>query len=84
MNMAELESKTLEDLRGQAKELDISGYTKLKKSDLVLKILKTNAESQGLIFGGGVLEIVQDGISIFGPGHLFHQPLGQPGRFLVV
>ena len=62
MNMAELESKTLEDLRGQAKELDISGFTKLKKSDLVLKILKANAESQGLIFGGGVLEIVQDGI----------------------
>jgi transcription termination factor Rho len=62
MNMAELESKTLEELRSQAKELDVSGYTKLKKSDLVLKILKTNAESQGLIFGGGVLEIVQDGI----------------------
>jgi len=62
MNMAELEAKTLEELRSQAKELDISGYTKLKKSDLVLKILKTNAESQGLIFGGGVLEIVQDGI----------------------
>ena len=62
MNMAELESKTLEELRSQAKELDVSGYTKLKKSDLVLKILKTNAEAQGLIFGGGVLEIVQDGI----------------------
>jgi len=62
MNMAELESKTLEELRGQAKELDISGFTKLKKSDLVLKILKANAESQGFIFGGGVLEIVQDGI----------------------
>jgi transcription termination factor Rho len=62
MNMAELKSKTLDELRSQAKELDVSGYTKLKKSDLVLKILKTNAESQGLIFGGGVLEIVQDGI----------------------
>jgi transcription termination factor Rho len=62
MNMAELESKTLEELRGQARELDISGYTRLKKSDLVLKILRTNAESQGFIFGGGVLEIVQDGI----------------------
>lgn len=62
MNMAELEAKTLDDLRGQAKEFEISGYTKLKKSDLVLKILKANAESQGYIFGGGVLEIIQDGI----------------------
>jgi transcription termination factor Rho len=62
MNMAELEAKTLEELRGLAKELEISGYSKLKKSDLILKILKANAEAQGYIFGGGVIEIVQDGI----------------------
>ncbi len=62
MNIVELEAKTLEGLRSQAKELEISGYSKSKKSDLILKILKANAESQGLIFGGGVLEIVQDGI----------------------
>lgn len=62
MNMAELESKTLDDLRGLAKEFDVSGYSKLKKSDLVLKILKGNAEAQGYIFGGGVLEIIQEGI----------------------
>jgi transcription termination factor Rho len=62
MNIVELEAKTLEGLRSQAKELEISGYSKSKKSDLILKILKANAESQGYIFGGGVLEIVQDGI----------------------
>lgn len=62
INMAQLEAKTLEDLRAFAKEFEISGYSKLKKDDLILKILKTNAESQGFIFGGGVLEIIQDGI----------------------
>ncbi len=62
MNMAELEAKTLEELRSQAKEFNVSGYSKLKKSDLILKILKANAEAQGFIFGGGVIEIVQDGI----------------------
>jgi transcription termination factor Rho len=62
MNMAELEAKTLEELRGLAKELEISGFSRLKKSDLILKILKANAEAQGYIFGGGVIEIVQDGI----------------------
>jgi transcription termination factor Rho len=62
MNMAELEVKTLEDLRSLAKELEVSGFSKLKKSDLVLRILKQNAEAQGYIFGGGVLEIIQDGI----------------------
>lgn len=62
MNMAELESKTLDDLRLNARELGVSGYSKLKKGDLILRILKHNAESQGFIFGGGVLEIIQDGI----------------------
>ncbi len=62
MNMAELEAKTLEELRSLAKEFGVSGYTRLKKSDLILKILKANAEAMGYIFGGGVLEIIQDGI----------------------
>jgi transcription termination factor Rho len=62
MNMAELEAKTLDDLRTIAREIGTSGFSKLKKSDLILKILKHNAESQGYIFGGGVLEIIQDGI----------------------
>ncbi len=62
MNMAQLEAKTLDELRSIARELEISGYSRLKKDDLILRILKSNAEAQGFIFGGGVLEIVQDGI----------------------
>jgi len=62
MNMAELEVKTLEELRTVARETEISGYSRLKKSDLILQILKHQAEVQGFIFGGGVLEIIQDGI----------------------
>jgi len=42
--------------------MDISGYTRLKKSDLVLRLLRANAEQQGYIFGGGVLELTSDGI----------------------
>jgi transcription termination factor Rho len=60
--MAELEAKTLEDLRNVARENNISGYSRLKKSDIILQILKNQAETQGYIFGGGVLEIIQDGI----------------------
>lgn len=62
MNMAELDAKTLDELRALARDLEVSGYSKLKKSDLILKILKHHAESQGYIFGGGVLEIISDGI----------------------
>jgi transcription termination factor Rho len=62
MNITGLEAQTLDELRSQAKEFNVSGFSKLKKSDLILKILRANAEAQGFIFGGGVLEIVQDGI----------------------
>ncbi|MCB0209651.1 MAG: transcription termination factor Rho [Anaerolineae bacterium] len=62
MNMAELDAKTLDDLRVLAKDSEISGYSKLKKGDLILRILKHRAEAQGYIFGGGVLEIISDGI----------------------
>lgn len=62
MNMAALEAKTLEELRTLAREEEISGYSRLKKGDLILQILKHQAEAQGYIFGGGVLEIIQDGI----------------------
>ncbi len=62
MNIVELETKTLTDLQEQARDLDISGYSRLKKSDLIFRLLRANAERQGYIFGGGVLEIMADGI----------------------
>ncbi len=62
MNIVELETKTLNDLQETAKEFDISGYSRLKKSDLIIRLLRANAERQGYIFGGGVLEIMSDGI----------------------
>ena len=62
MNIVELETKTLTELQDQAKELDMSGYSRLKKSDLIFRLLRANAERQGYIFGGGVLEIMSDGI----------------------
>ena len=62
MNIVELETRNLDELREMARELEISGYTRLKKHDLILRLLKHNAERQGYIFGGGVLDIVQEGI----------------------
>jgi transcription termination factor Rho len=62
VNIAELESKNLEDLRVLAKDMDLSGWSRLKKEELILRLLKANAESQGYNFSGGVLEIIQDGI----------------------
>jgi transcription termination factor Rho len=58
--MASLESRTLADLRDLAKEWGISGFSRLKKEDLILRILAAKAEREGLVFGGGVLDIVDD------------------------
>ncbi|MFH1485542.1 MAG: Rho termination factor N-terminal domain-containing protein, partial [Chloroflexota bacterium] len=61
MNIVELDNKTREELLDLAKELGISGYTALKKQDLIFRLLQAQTEQQGNIFSGGVLEIVDDG-----------------------
>ncbi|HEY75622.1 MAG TPA: transcription termination factor Rho [Thermoflexia bacterium] len=60
LDMADLEAKTLTELRELAKEMEVSGYSRLKKEDLILRLLQAKAEREGLIFGGGVLDIVDD------------------------
>jgi len=60
LDMASLESRTLAELRELAKEWEISGYSRLKKEDLILRLLRAKAEREGLRFGGGVLDIVDD------------------------
>jgi transcription termination factor Rho len=70
VNISELEAKTLEELREIARAKEISGYSRLKKDELILRLLKAHAEEQGFIFGGGVLEIVQDGIGFLRSDHL--------------
>jgi transcription termination factor Rho len=62
MDIATLEHKTLDDLRFMAREASISGYSRLKKQDLMLALMRDHAEKQGLKLRGGVLEIVDDGI----------------------
>ena len=60
MDIAGLEAKTLGDLRELARDVEISGYSRLKKEDLILRLLRAKAEREGLIFGGGVLDIVDE------------------------
>jgi len=60
IDMASLETRTLAELRELAKEWEISGYSRLKKEDLILRLLRAKAEREGLRFGGGVLDIVDD------------------------
>jgi len=59
--MAELESKNRDELEVMAKECGIVGYSALKKSELVHRILQAEAEEQGNVFVTGVLEIISEG-----------------------
>jgi len=74
VNIAELEPKTLEELRDVARDKDISGYSRLKKDDLILRLLQAHAEEQGFNFRGGALEIIQDGIGFLRSDHLLPGP----------
>ncbi len=74
MNIVEYETMTLSELRDMARSRDISGYSRLKKQDLILRLLRSQAEERGLLFGGGVLEVVQDGIGFLRSDHLLPGP----------
>jgi transcription termination factor Rho len=60
MDIAELESQRLTELRETAREMDISGFSTMKKQQLVYEIMRADARKKGLEFRGGVLEIIQD------------------------
>jgi transcription termination factor Rho len=69
-----LEAKSLTELRDLAKSLDVSGYSRLKKEDLILRLLRAKAEGQGYIFGGGVLDIVDENIGFLRSEHYLPGP----------
>jgi transcription termination factor Rho len=60
MDIAELESKNLAELRDIARDMGVSGYSNLKKQDLIIALIGAKAKAQGHQFRGGVLEIVED------------------------
>jgi transcription termination factor Rho len=74
MDIAELEKRTLEDLRGLARDANVAGFSRLKKQDLIVRLLRDKAEKQGHELRGGVLDIVEEGIGFlrsehYLPGH---------------
>jgi transcription termination factor Rho len=74
MDIAELEQQTLESLRALARDVGIAGYSRLKKPDLILRLLRDKAEKQGHELRGGVLEIVDEGIGFLRSEHYLPGP----------
>ncbi len=61
MDISELKSKKIVELNQIAKELGISGYSDLRKQELIFKILEAQTAKDGLTFSKGVLEVLPDG-----------------------
>ncbi|MFH1287233.1 MAG: transcription termination factor Rho [bacterium] len=61
MDIGALQGKTISELSEIAHDLKIEGVSNLRKQELIFKILRGQTEKNGLIFGQGVLEVLQDG-----------------------
>ena len=61
LDIEEMKKMKNAELNKIAKDMKITGYGGLKKSELIFKILEEQTAQEGLIFSKGVLEILQDG-----------------------
>lgn len=66
MEIGDLETKKVGELRDIAREMEIPGFSTMKKQDLIYELLKANSTAQGFDFRGGVLEIVEDDKQMMG------------------
>jgi len=61
LDLGTLQAMSMADLTRQALEMDIDGVGSLSKHELIFEMLRANTEKSGLMYGGGVLEILPDG-----------------------
>ena len=61
MDITELKSKKIAELNLIAKDMNIAGYSDLRKQELIFKILEAQTTKDGLTFSKGVLEVLPDG-----------------------
>ncbi len=61
LDIENLKEKKSSELSQIAQEMNISGFSGLKKSELIFRILEEQTAQEGLIFSKGVLEILPDG-----------------------
>ncbi|OAN44256.1 transcription termination factor Rho [Chloroflexus islandicus] len=78
MTVAELENKTLADLREMARKLDISGVSALKKRELIDKLLHAQTIEQavdpGTIYSDGILDIMPEGFGFLRGNRMLSSP----------
>jgi len=61
MNLGELKKLNAKDLLETANKLEIEGSATMSRQELIFAILQAQAEKEGYISGGGIIEILPDG-----------------------
>ena len=83
MDIAELKSKSIAELHEMAEELNISNYSGLRKQDLIFRIEQNLLDSDVVLRGEGVLEILPEGYGflrsqdwnyLYGPDDIYVSP----------
>ena len=66
--LSELKEKKISDLVKIAKEYKINNFTRIKKIDLIFKILQAETEKKGYMFSEGALEQMNEGFGFLRTG----------------
>ncbi len=83
MDIAELKRKSVAELHAMAEELNITNYSGLRKQDLIFKIEQSLLDSDTVLRGEGVLEILPEGYGflrsqdwnyLYGPDDIYVSP----------
>ncbi|MDQ6887882.1 MAG: transcription termination factor Rho [Gemmatimonadota bacterium] len=83
MDIAELKQKSVAELHSLAEELNISNYSGLRKQDLIFRIEQNLLDSDIVLRGEGVLEILPEGYGflrsqdwnyLYGPDDIYVSP----------
>jgi transcription termination factor Rho len=83
VDIAELKSKSVEDLHTLAEELNLSNFSGLRKQDLIFRIEQNLLDSDVVLRGEGVLEILPEGYGflrsqdwnyLYGPDDIYVSP----------
>jgi transcription termination factor Rho len=83
VDIAELKGKTIAELHDMAEELQISNYSGLRKQDLIFRIEQNLLDSDVVLRGEGVLEVLPEGYGflrsqdwnyLYGPDDIYVSP----------
>ena len=60
-HLTQLQKMSIKELQEEAKKLGLAEISGLKKQELIFRILKEKVKQDGLMYGEGVLEVMQEG-----------------------